>query len=129
MSEERGSGWDKVALTVEVNQLPAPLIEVYDEATRVVVFSSRRLDQLDKGERIQAVYLHACLRYINRDFVTNTSIRERFGLPTTKTASVMASKLIKDTTTAGLIAVYNDDAGKRAMKYVPFWAAPQREEE
>ena len=128
ISEERGSGWDKVALTVEVNQLPAPLIEVYDKGTRVVVFSSRRLDQLDKGERVRAVYLHACLRYISREFVTNTSVRKRFGLPSDTSASVIASRLIRETLDAGLISVYDTNVGTKAMKYIPFWAAPGREE-
>ena len=126
MSEERGSGWDKVARTVEVNQLPAPLVEVYDEATRVVVFSSRRLDQLDKGERIQSVYLHACLRYVNHDFVTNASVRKRFDLTSTA-ASVVASKLIKEALGAGLLAIHDTTVGKKGMKYVPFWAAPEQE--
>jgi len=127
ISEERGSGWDKVALTVELNQLPAPMVEVTDDATRVVVFSSRRLDQLDRGDRVRAVYLHACLRYVNRDYVTNASVRERFGLPMTPAASVAASKLIKEALGSGLIVVYDPTAGKRAMKYVPYWAAPDRE--
>jgi len=127
MSEERGSGWDKVALTVEINQLPAPLIEVYDEATRVVVFSSRRLDELDRGERTRAIYLHSCLRYVNRLFVTNASVRERFGLSSSASASVIASRLIRETLNAGFIAVYDVSVGTRAMKYLPFWAAPERD--
>jgi len=127
LSEERGSGWDKVAITVEANQLPAPVIEVTDKATRVVVFSSRRLDQLDKSDRVRAVYLHACLRYVQRDHVTNTSVRQRFGLSATAAASVAASKLIRDALEAGVLAAYDPAAGKRAMKYVPFWAASEPE--
>jgi len=126
ISEERGSGWDKVALTVEVNQLPAPIVEVTEWATRVVVFTSRRLDQLDKHDRIRAVYLHACLRHVLREYVTNSSVRSRFGLPATASASVTASRLIKDAVEAGVIAVYDPLAGTRAMKYVPIWAAPDR---
>jgi len=122
MSEERGSGWDKVALAAEINHLPAPLIKVADEATHVVVFPSRRLDQLNKGERIQAVYLHSCLRYVNRDFVTNATVRKRFDLPASTSASVTASRLIKGTRNAGLITVYDITMGTSAKKYVPFWA-------
>ncbi|MDR0283457.1 MAG: hypothetical protein LBI33_00980 [Propionibacteriaceae bacterium] len=128
ISEERGSGWDKVATLVEVNQLPAPMIEVTDNATRVVVFSARRLDQLDKSDRVRAVYLHACLRYVSREYVTNTSVRERFGLSDVSANVVAASKLIKAAITAGVISVFDTTAGTRAMRYVPFWAAPDREE-
>jgi len=129
ISEERGSGWDKVAYTVEVNQLPAPIIEVTETATRVVVFASRRLDQLDKEDRVRAVYLHACLRYVNREYVTNSSVRARFALPDTPTSSVTASRLIKDAIDAGVIAAYDPSAGTRAMKYVPIWAAIDQTEQ
>ena len=34
---------------------------------------------MDKEDRIRACYLHACLRYVQRDFMTNTTLWERFG--------------------------------------------------
>ena len=35
---------------------------------------------MEKGDRIRACYLHACLRYVSRDYMTNTSLRDRFGI-------------------------------------------------
>jgi predicted HTH transcriptional regulator len=41
--EERGSGIDKVVFQTESFQLPAPLFEVPDDSTRVVLFGHRPL--------------------------------------------------------------------------------------
>lgn len=78
--EERGSGWDKVVFQSELYQLPAPLAEVADDHTRVVLFAPRPLSSMDRAERVRAVYLHACLRYVGREYLTNTSVRQRFGI-------------------------------------------------
>lgn len=121
--EERGSGWDKVASQAELYQLPAPLVEVLQENTRVVLFSPRPLARMDKADRIRAVYLHACLRHVSRQSVTNASIRERFGIEKQNSAS--ASRLIKEAVDAAMIVPFDPDAGNKAMRYVPFWAAPE----
>jgi predicted HTH transcriptional regulator len=122
--EERGSGWDKVGFEIEFHQLPAPLVQTTDRSTRVVVFSSRGLDKMDKGDRIRAVYLHACLRYVSQQPMTNATVRARFRLPDTSSAT--ASRLIREATTVGVIVPYDPTVGTRAMRYVPSWAAPAR---
>ena len=78
--EERGSGVDKVVFQTEFYQLPAPMFEVTGETTRAVLFAHRPLSKMDKADRIRACYLHACLKYVNREYLTNTSLRERFGI-------------------------------------------------
>ena len=118
--EERGSGWDKVMFEVEFHQLPAPLIETTDQHTRVVLFGPRRLRDMQKDDRIRAVYLHACLRYVTRQQATNSSVRARFGLP--DSSAPTASRWIKEALDAKSIVPYDPHAGKRAMSYVPFWA-------
>ena len=92
--EERGSGWDKVVFQSEIYQLPAPLAEVADDHTRVVLFAPRPLSSMDRVERVRAAYLHACLRYVNREYLTNTSVRQRFGIEARNSAK--ASRLIAD---------------------------------
>ena len=92
--EERGSGWDKVVLQTEIYQLPAPLAEATEDHTRVVLFAPRPLSRMDKADRVRAVYLHACLRYVNRQHLTNTSLRERFGIEPQNIAT--ASRLIRE---------------------------------
>lgn len=118
--EERGSGIDKVLTQVELYQLPAPLFEVPPNFTRVVLFSHRQLTRMDKADRVRAVYLHACLRYVNREHMTNTSLRERFGIePANKAA---ASRLIREALDSELIRLVSEDVADKLRAYVPFWA-------
>jgi len=118
--EERGSGWDKVVFQCELHQLPAPLAEVADGSTRVVLFSPRSLTAMHKPDRVRAVYLHACLRHVNRENVTNASLRERFGIE--KKNSAVASRLLKEAVEAGMIVPFDPSAGNKAMRYLPYWA-------
>ena len=118
--EERGSGWDKVVLQSEFYQLPAPLAEVADDHTRVVLFAPRPLSSMDRAERVRAVYLHACLRYVNREYLTNTSVRQRFGVEARNSAQ--ASRLIAEAVKEGAIAPDDPTAAPKLMRYVPWWA-------
>ena len=122
--EERGSGWDKVVFQTEFYQLPAPLPEATEDHTRVVLFAPRPLSRMDKADRIRAVYLHACLRYVNREYLTNTSVRERFGIEPQNIAT--ASRLIREGVEDGAIVAYDPDAAPKLMRYVPFWADPRQ---
>lgn len=121
--EERGSGWDKVVFQTELYQLPAPLVEATADHTRVVLFAHRPLTKMDKDDRVRAVYLHACLRYVNREYLTNTSVRSRFGIEAKNSAT--ASRLIKEAMEANAIVPYDPKSSKRLMKYVPWWTASQ----
>lgn len=118
--EERGSGVDKVVFQAEFYQLPAPVFETTHEHTCAVIFAHREFREMDKDDRVRATYLHACLRYVQRDFMTNTTLRGRFGINTRNSATV--SRIIKDTLTAGLIRCHDDSVGSKARKYLPWWA-------
>lgn len=118
--EERGSGIDKVVFQTELYQLPAPVFETTDEHTRAILFAHRPLKAMDKGDRIRACYLHACLRYVQRDFMTNTTLRKRFGI--VEKNSAMASRIIGDALKADRILLYDATVGSRAKKYLPWWA-------
>jgi predicted HTH transcriptional regulator len=122
--EERGSGWDKVAAAAEVFQLPAPLIEVPGDSTRVVLFAPRPLSKMDKADRVRAIYLHACLRYVSHEHLTNASVRQRFGIEPNNKAT--ASRLIREAVEARVIVPYDPEAAPKLMRYVPVWAAPHR---
>lgn len=120
--EERGSGIDKVVFQVEYYQLPAPLFEVPPDAMRVVLFAHKDLKKMDKNERIRACYLHACLRYVTKQKMTNTSLRERFGIAEQNAAD--ASRLLKEALDTGAIVIEDPSVGTRSRSYLPFWAAP-----
>lgn len=123
--EERGSGWDKIVFQTEVYQLPAPLVEADNDHMRVVLFAPRPLLTMDPADRMWAVYLHACLRYVNREYLTNTSVRERFGIEPRNRAT--ASRLIREAVDAGLIEPYDPEAAPKLMRYLPFWAVSDRQ--
>ncbi len=118
--EERGSGWDKVVFQTEIYQLPAPLAEAGEEHTRVVMFAPRPLSKMDKADRIRTVYLHACLKWVMQDYLTNASLRERFGVEEKNKAAV--SRYIREAVEAGAIRPFDEDAARKLMKYVPYWA-------
>lgn len=118
--EERGSGFDKVVYETELYQLPAPIIEVTEEHTKVILLSHVDFKEMSKEDKVRACYLHACLKHVNREPMTNTSLRQRFGLED-KDVSVV-SRLIKDATEKGLIKLLESDTNQRYFKYIPFWA-------
>lgn len=119
--EERGSGWDKVAFEVELHQLPAPEVLTTSDTTRVTLLSPRPLANMTAEERARAVYLHACLNHVSRKDTTNSSLRRRFSIEERNKAA--ASRLIKEALARGLIVAYDDSAGPRSRRYVPYWAA------
>lgn len=121
--EERGSGIDKVVFQVELFQLPAPIFEAPKGFTRAVLFAHKSLSEMDKEDRVRACYLHACLKYVMRDFLTNSSLRKRFGIAEHNRSTV--SRLIREAVDMQAIVPYDPVAAPKLMKYVPWWAARQ----
>jgi len=118
--EERGSGIDKVVFECEYNQLPAPEIIVGDNYTRIILYAHKTLRQMDKQDKVRACYLHACLKYVSGEHMTNQSLRERFGIE--EQNYPMASRIIADTIKSGLIKDYDTESKSRKYaKYVPYW--------
>lgn len=117
--EEMGTGWDKIVLACELHSLPAPRIDVYEGGTRVVLFASKSFSDLSLEERLWACYLHACIKHVQGEYLTNTSLRERFGLP--KSYSGTISRLIKEATASGYIKPFDPNTAPRYMKYQPAW--------
>lgn len=76
--------------------------------------------KMDKEDKLRACYLHACLKYVNNDYLTNTSLRERFGIAPKNNA--MVSRIIKNGIQENLIKAYSEDTAPRYMKYVPYCA-------
>lgn len=74
---------------------------------------------MDKADRVRVCYLHACLKRVMRDWLTNASLRERFGVEERNKAAV--SRYIREAVEDGGIKPFDESAPKRLMKYVPFW--------
>ncbi|MDT8443602.1 MAG: hypothetical protein RQ722_04880 [Desulfuromonadales bacterium] len=75
---------------------------------------------MDKEDRIRVCYLHACLKYVQRDFMTNTTLRERFGIEDKNSAT--ASRIIWDGISVDLIRCHDETVGNKARKSLPWWA-------
>lgn len=119
LCEEAGSGWDKVVLACESDQLPAPEAEEPGDNVRVTLLQSMPFKKLTLEQRIDSTYWHSCMKYAQRLPMTNSSLRERFGLPDSGASQI--SRLIKDCLERGVIKVSDPDAGKRYITYVPSW--------
>lgn len=117
--EERGSGFDKVVYLTELFQLPSPIIEATEAHTKVTIFAHLDFKVMSKEDKVRACYWHCCLKYVNREYMTNTSLRERFGLEN-KDAPVI-SRILKDAMEMKYIKLLDTDTNPRYYKYVPFW--------
>lgn len=119
--EEKGSGLDKVIFYNELYQLP-PIDVITDEnRTRVTLYSYKKLNNLDKKEKIRACYQHACLKWVSNEKMTNQSLRERFQIEAHNYP--IASRIIRDALEEKVIK--EDDPESKSRKYasyVPFWA-------
>lgn len=120
MCEELGTGWDKIVITCELSQLPAPKIESFEDSTRVTLFSEMSFSNLSTEDKLRACYLHACIKQVQGEQLTNGSLRERFGLKESSAGTI--SRLIKDAVESGLIKPLDPTTAPRYMKYIPIWA-------
>jgi predicted HTH transcriptional regulator len=119
--EEKSSGIDQVIDAAETYQFPPPEFLVGLRRTSVVIHGHRPFRDMDREARIRACYQHCVLRYVMRENMTNQSLRHRFKLPESKSATI--SQVISATIDAGLIKP-DVEAGssRRQARYMPFWA-------
>jgi ATP-dependent DNA helicase RecG len=119
--EERGSGIDRVVGAAEVFQLPPPDFRHVSDNTVAYLFAPQELGQMSREERIRACYQHTCLKYVTNQRMSNESLRSRLGIA--KHNYPFASRIIRDTVSAGLIKPIDGPTGSRKLaSYVPFWA-------
>jgi len=71
-------------------------------------------------DKLWATYMHACVKYVEGDALTNGALRERFGLKDTSAGSI--SRLIKEATEKKRIKLLDPATARRYMNYIPFWA-------
>ncbi len=119
--EEKGSGIDKVIFNVELYQLPAPDFQSKEKHTKTIIYSFKELNEMDKKDKIRAVYQHACLCYVSNEKMTNQSLRERLKIEEKNAAT--ASRIIKEALESEMIK-FDDPKSKsrKYVKYIPYWA-------
>lgn len=119
--EIRGSGVDRALLAIEHLVRPAPDFIATESSTSIIMHRERDFDSMNLAERIWAAFLHASVRYASHDSLTNSSLRERFGLPDSKAAVV--SQAIAAAVDADLLKLDpRSGSSKRHARYLPFFA-------
>lgn len=119
--EERGSGIDKVVAAAETHLLPAPNFHTGNLRTSAILFGYREFGQMTREDRIRACYQHCCLLHVTSRTMTNSTLRERFGLRDNQAA--LATAIIGHTKDAGLVVQQATDSNsQRYARYVPWWA-------
>ncbi len=113
--EERGSGIDKVVYQAEAYQLPAPEFIKGDNYTRVKLFATKSLRQMTKSDKVRATYQHCVLKYLSNEYMSNSSLRERFGIEDKNYPQ--ASRIIKQTIDDNLVIEHEN-----SKTYIPYWA-------
>lgn len=121
LCEERGSGLDKAFQAAEDTGLPAPDIVVSRTSTHATVFAATAFKQMKKSDKLRSLYFHCALRYAARNYMTNASLRERFGLPQSEMQKT--TDLITTAKKGGKIIPADPDQGKKNAAYIPYWAA------
>ena len=113
--EEKGSGVDKVILLCEFFQLPAPDFRTNEHQTVTILFAPQRWEDMNKKDKIRAVYQHCCLMYISKEKMSTKTLKERFKLSPKSTA---AAHLIKTAVNEGLIKPEQSEDNN----FIPYWA-------
>ncbi|MEF9984488.1 MAG: ATP-binding protein [Oscillospiraceae bacterium] len=120
MCEELGSGWDRIVISSEEEQISAPNMYVYDGSTKVTIFSEKSFSLISAEDKLWSCYLHSCINYVSGTPTTNSSLRKRFGLEEKSSATI--SRLIKDAIEKKYIKPLDPNTAPRHMQYIPIWA-------
>lgn len=78
---------------------------------------------MGRADRVGACYLHACLCFVTRKEMTNTTLRARFGVQEHNRA--LLSRLLREALEAKVIVLADPNAAPKFCRYSPYWAAPQ----
>lgn len=119
--EERGSGFEKAVIAIELFGLPPLKFEEPENSFKVTMYSPRKFAEMSNEERIEACYQHSIIEYYGNGGFNNTSLRKRFGMHDKQAAQI--SKLIKDAIEVGKIKAKDPESeSKKFSLYVPYWA-------
>lgn len=120
LCEERGGGIDKAIIQIEDMFLPAPWFFLSENSMRVVLFGPKKFNELSKADKVWACFCHCVVRFNRHDYMSNTTLRERFSLPEEEYQAVSA--LIASARKEGRIVRADENQGNKYAKYVPYWA-------
>lgn len=119
--EERGSGFEKAVIAIELYGLPPLKFEELENSFKVTMYAPKKYAEMTNEERIEACYQHSIIEYYGNGGFNNTSLRKRFGMHDKQAPQI--SLLIKDAMDVGKIKAKDpDNVSKKFSLYVPYWA-------
>lgn len=119
--EERGSGFEKAVINIELYGLPPLKFEELENSFRITMYAPKTYAEMTNDERIEAAYQHSIITYFADGGFNNSSLRERFKMHDKQASQI--SLLIKDAIEAGKIKPKEDgNVSKKFSKYIPYWA-------
>lgn len=119
--EERGSGFEKAVIAIELYGLPPLRFEEFENSFKVTMFAPKPFAKMSVEERIEACYQHSIIEYYGSGGFNNASLRKRFGMHDKQAAQI--SLLIKEAIESGKIKPKDaDNVSKKFSVYVPYWA-------
>lgn len=118
LSEERGTGIDKAILAIEAAGT-APIEYVVDsDLTEAVLREPLPYEELAGSQKELACLQHCEVCFINDDYMSNKSLRDRFKVDDSKTLEV--TRLIKRMIAKGSIKRFEGNGNsKKYTRYVP----------
>ncbi len=119
--EEEGTGYDKVVTAIEFKGLPPVKWRQERDYFCAILYMPKQYNDMDRAERIEAVFQHACLNFVENKKTTNHSIRKRFKFDNEESTKV--TRLIKECIKENRVRCANkEDTIKKNWHYVPYWA-------
>lgn len=119
--EERGSGFEKAVIAIELFGLPPLKFEELENSFKVTMYAPRKYANMSNDERIEACYQHSIIEYYGNGGFNNASLRKRFGMHDKQASQI--SLLIKDAIDTGRIKPKDpENISKKFSLYVPYWA-------
>ncbi len=119
--EERGSGFEKAVVAIEFYGLPPLRFEETENSFKVTLFSPKSFAEMSLQERIDACYQHTIIQYYEHGGMTNSSLRQRFGMNDKQSSQV--SRLIREAIESGKIKPKDTESdSKKFTIYLPYWA-------
>lgn len=119
--EERGSGFEKSVIAIELFGLPPLKFEELENSFKVTMYAPKKYADMTSEERIEACYQHSIIEYYGNGGFNNTSLRKRFGMHDKQASQI--SLLIKEAIEIGKIKPKDsENVSKKFSLYVPYWA-------
>ena len=119
--EERGSGFEKTVISIELYGLPPLKFEESENSFKVILSAPRSFSEMTDQERIDACYQHAIIQYYGSGGMTNASLRQRFKMSDKQASQI--SRLIKIAIEVGKIKPKETESdSKKFALYWPYWA-------